>query len=232
MYGLSDAQHRASRRLIWYVRAQQSVTVIVLLPGMDGTGTLSAEFVTALQPEVEALVVSYPNDPALGYTELERIARSWLPATRPFLILGESFSGPIAVSIAATQPPGLVGVVLCGSFVRNPSPSLAWLHPLFNVVGGFVPSAVTNWFLLGRFSTDRLRSALARALAQVSAATLRTRLAAVRAVDVSAQLAKLRVPVLYLRATEDRIVPAPASALVLRLLPSASIIELEAPHSM
>jgi len=125
MYGLSDAQHRASRRLIWYVRAQQSVTVIVLLPGMDGTGTLSAEFVTALQPEVEALVVSYPNDPALGYTELERIARSWLPATRPFLILGESFSGPIAVSIAATQPPGLVGVVLCGSFVRNPSPSLA-----------------------------------------------------------------------------------------------------------
>ena len=100
------------------------------------------------------------------------------------------------------------------------------------LIRNFVPSAVTNWFLLGRFSTDRLRSALARALAQVSAATLRTRLAAVRAVDVSAQLAKLRVPVLYLRATEDRIVPAPASALVLRLLPSASIIELEAPHSM
>jgi len=71
---------------------------------------------------------------------------------------------------------------------------------------------------------------LAGALAQVSAAALRARLAAVANVDVSPELSKVRVPVLYLRASEDRLVPRSAGDAIKRVLPAAGIAELEGPH--
>lgn len=94
---------------------------IVILPGMHGTGELFAEFIAALPRAVESIVVSYPPDRPLNYAELEKLVRASLPVERPYVLLGESFSGPIAVSIAASKPAGLRGLMLVGSFVRNPT---------------------------------------------------------------------------------------------------------------
>jgi pimeloyl-[acyl-carrier protein] methyl ester esterase len=77
------------------------MTALVLLPGMDGTGALRSEFVTALAPAIQSIVVSYPAERALGYIELEAVVRSKLPSDRSYVLLGESFSGPIAIAIAA-----------------------------------------------------------------------------------------------------------------------------------
>ena len=96
---------------------------LVLLPGMDGTGQLFGRFLEALGPEVRAIVIAYPPAQNLDYSQLEAFVRSKLPSDQPFVILGESFSGPIAVSIAASPPDGLRGIVLCCSFVRNPRPA-------------------------------------------------------------------------------------------------------------
>ena len=74
---------------------------LVLLPGMDGTGQLFAPFLAALGPEFRTRVVSYPVDQPLGYAELELLARAAIPARGPYVILGESFSGPIASMISA-----------------------------------------------------------------------------------------------------------------------------------
>ncbi len=49
-------------------------------------------------------------------------------------------------------------------------------------------------------------------------------------VDVSAKLAAVKVPVLYLRASQDLVVPASASQLVVRLNPRTKVVELAAPH--
>ena len=87
---------------------------------MDGTGIELADFVAALAPELEAIVVTYPNDRPMDYAGHEVVARASLPIDRPFVLLGESYSGPIAISIAASAPPGLIGLVLCCSFARNP----------------------------------------------------------------------------------------------------------------
>ena len=106
------------------------VIAVVILPGMDGTGIELADFAAALEPELHALVVRYPNDRPMGYAEHEQIARASLPSHQPFVLLGESYSGPIAVSIAESAPPGLIGLVLCCTFVRNPRPALSWLRPL------------------------------------------------------------------------------------------------------
>src|ERR1019366_8900499 len=153
---------------------------LVLLPGMDGTGSLFSGLVSALGPGFEATVVKYPADQALGYKELESFARSSLPLDRPFIILGETFSGPIAISLSASMPPGLAGVILCCSFARNPLPVLRWLKSLLGLVPfDHLPKVFLGPFLFGRFASRKERSELGEAVSRVSNKTMRARIKAV-----------------------------------------------------
>lgn len=207
------------------------MTTLVLLPGLDGTGLLFADFIAALGPDIKTIVVRYPTDQPLAYPELEAIARAHLPVDEDFYLLGESFSGPIAISIAATRPARLRGLVLCCSFARSPRPSLSPLRPLLPLVPvAALPLALLSFFVLGRFASPTLRRGLAESLSQVSPAALRARAGAALSVDVSASLHGFALPLLYLRATEDRVVPASASRTLLALVPGTRIVELPAPH--
>lgn len=207
------------------------MAALVLLPGLDGTGQLFADFVAAFGSEIKTTVASYPSETPLGYAELEPIARSFLPHNQPFYLLAESFSGPIAISIAASSPPGLVGLILCCSFARNPLPLLALLRPAIRVAPvSVLPMALLSFFILGRFASPSLRGALARSLALVSPSVLRARACDALSVNVSALLPRIKVPVLYLRASEDRIVHRSSSALVASLAPNAKVAEFAAPH--
>lgn len=204
---------------------------IVLLPGMDGTGDLFAPFVEALGGEFNVQVVRYPTMGSLGYEELETIARSSLPSKGSFVVLGESFSGPIAVSIAASQPPGLVGLIMCSTFVRNPRPTFRALSSLVNLLPvTLMPITVLNYLLLGRYSTTTLRSALASAISQVSASALQARVKAVLSNDVSVKFKTLKIPVLYLLAKYDRVVPPNAVEHMVRTLPITQVVPVAAPH--
>lgn len=204
---------------------------IVLLPGMDGTGLLFESFVAALSPEFDTIVVRYPGDEPLGYPALETIARAAMPDDgRPFILLGESFSGPIAISLAASAPPGLKALILCCSFAGNPRPLLGKLRFVRGLPFWRAPVKLSSWLLMGRHANDDMRSAFGRAMSLVSARALRARVAAVLAVDVSAKLEGLRLPILYLRAMEDRVVPASAAESIKKCAANASIVDLAAPH--
>jgi len=207
------------------------MATLMLLPGLDGTGELFAPFVAALRSEFVVRVVRYPSTKPLSYESLESVAHAALPSDGPYVVLGESFSGPIAISLAAAASPQLKGLILCCSFARNPRPVFAPLRSLVNFLPvKLAPIALLSHLLLGRFSTTALRSALIRALAQVSTAALRARMRAILSVNASAQLRSVTVPVLYLRASQDRLVPARASAQIVALAPHARVVELEAPH--
>lgn len=198
---------------------------------MDGTGDLFDSFVAALGGEFNSVIVRYPLGEALGYDAIETIGRNAIPAHGPWVILGESFSGPIAVSLAATASSELKGLVLCATFVRNPLPLLSGLRGLAPALPPtFAPAWLVSYLMLGRVSTKALIAALGAAIAQVSRAAWQARLNAVLAVDVSSKLAAVRVPILYLRAQRDRLVPAAASELIARLAPHAAIASVDAPH--
>ncbi|MFZ2160962.1 MAG: hypothetical protein WAW02_01975 [Sideroxyarcus sp.] len=207
------------------------MTALVLLPGLDGTGLLFADFVASLGEDTEAIVVFYPADTALGYSELESVARSFLPHDQPYFLLAESFSGPIAISIAASSPPGLLGLILSCSFARNPQPLLGIFRQALGVVPvAALPMALLSYFVLGRFATPLLRGKLATSLSLVSPAVLRVRARAALSVDVSSSLSRIKVPVLYLRASEDRVVSLSSSELIVSLVPQTKVIEFPAPH--
>jgi pimeloyl-[acyl-carrier protein] methyl ester esterase len=207
------------------------MTAVVLLPGMDGTGALFAEFVTGLGNDCTPIIVSYPGKQALGYHALTEWARPHLPTDRPFVLPGESFSGPVAIALAASRPAGLAGLVLCCSITRNPLPllhplrGLTRLLPLKASLAGLIAP-----FLLGRFSTAHLRAAVRHALNDVAADTLRHRLREVLEVDFSERLKDVLVPVLYLQATEDRVVPSSAAVYLSKLAPTVRVESIEAPH--
>jgi pimeloyl-ACP methyl ester carboxylesterase len=207
------------------------MVAIVLLPGMDGTGLLFAEFSSALGDQLRPMIVPYPDDHPLDYAALSDHVRTFLPANEPFILLGESFSGPVAIALAAEKPPGLVGLVLCCSFAKNP-------HPLFGGfknLARFLPimkelTGVMAPLLFGRFNSPDLRSAVRHALECVSRDTLRERLKAVLGVDYSAKLKHVAAPILYLQASEDRIVPASAGKFIMKAAPSVQIVKMRGPH--
>lgn len=207
------------------------MTALVLLPGMDGTIALRRDFVTALGPRAECIVVGYPPDCTDGYAKLEATVRSKLPSDRPYVLIGESFSGPIAISIAATRPSGLIGLVLCCSFARNPRPILGAFRQLLPFLPfKFVPTTLLSSFVLGRFATAPLRTAFRTALFEIPSTTLRARIAAVMDTDVSPLLSSIHVPVLYLRGAHDRVVPRSCSDQIARSIRQPKIVEINAPH--
>jgi pimeloyl-[acyl-carrier protein] methyl ester esterase len=207
------------------------MVTLVLLPGMDGTGDLFERFVAALGSEFNVKVVSYPATEPLGYSELESIARAALPGEGPFVILGESFSGPIAISLAASCSSRLKGLVLCCSFVRNPRPAFSALKPFIGLLPWVLaPARVLSYRLFGRSTTSATRMALMHAHSRVSRSVLCSRVRSVLSIDVSAKLSVVSVPVLYLRASQDHVVPRRASKLVSELCPSAKVVQLEGPH--
>lgn len=206
---------------------------LILLPGMDGTGLLFDAFKRALGTTARIRVIGYPADEPLGYEALQLFVKSALPDNEPFFLLAESFSGPIAIEIAAMRNPQLQGLILCCTFARNPRPRLAWSEFLISFVPfKWVPNLAMSHFLLGRFATPVARQAIARAVALVRPAVMRTRARAVMAVDVSGHLPRIRVPILYLRAADDRLVPASACAYIQELSPTARVSVINGPHCL
>jgi pimeloyl-[acyl-carrier protein] methyl ester esterase len=197
---------------------------------MDGSGTLFSEFISALPPGVQPLVITYPPNKPMGYTDLEALTRERLPS-RPFILLGESFSGVIAVALAAGAPSTLRGVVLVGAFVRSPIPALRGFRSVLGCLPIWrIPIRIAATVLLGRSSSASARNRLAAAITAVAPATWRARLSAVLSVDAVEKLSRVRVPVLYLRGRSDRVVPRSAWYLIKSGLPSARIVELDGPH--
>ncbi|MFZ3200641.1 MAG: alpha/beta hydrolase [Candidatus Acidiferrales bacterium] len=204
---------------------------LVLLPGMDGTGVFLEDFAAVLQPDFKPVVVAYPDDPSLSYGDLEALARAALPQNEPYLVLGESFSGPIAISIAASNPPGLIGLILCVTFARNPHPLLPLVSAILKPLPARrVPRFIQQPNLFGRFNSPYLRAKLRQVRSQVSAETIKARTEAVACTDVSGKLRGVSVPALYLRAKHDRLISRASCDRIRKILPSVVIAEMEAPH--
>jgi sigma-B regulation protein RsbQ len=209
------------------------MTTLVLLPGMDGTGDLFEPFLAELTPRFNTIVIRYPASVALEYEDLIELVRDKLPADDEFVILGESFSGPVAVSLAAQAPPNLRGVILCASFIHSPVTWPALLKAFSHLLPfGAIPAGVLSIPLLGRFGSSGTRRLLADALSTVPTAVLRARIRSVLTVDVRDAAAAVKVPFLYLQASADLIVPKLACMSIRELVPALQVIELSGPHML
>ena len=199
---------------------------------MDGTGLLFEPLLEALPGWLQPKVLAYPASEPLGYAELLPLVRDACPPAAEFVVLAESFSGPLALMLAACEPSGLRGIILCASFIRCPlSAPLRWIAGAARPIWfRLTPTWPARWALLGRHGTDRLNRLFATAAATVSPEVMAARAKAIATVDASAELRKSRVPMLYLAGGQDRVV-GPSCLSPIRLMkPDIEVVELSGPH--
>jgi len=204
---------------------------LVILPGLDGTGARITPFLREMERTVPVRVLKYPPDQPMGYVELESLVRQGLPQGEPYVLLAESFSGPIAIRVAADPPPDLAGLILCGTFARNPFPWLRAVRALaVRVPFKSLPRWVRAPLLWGSGDPRRAPPGAERASAGVARAVIRRRLHEVLTLDVTTHLAAIVLPTLILQATRDRIVPRAATRLLVQRTPRALVADIEGPH--
>lgn len=205
---------------------------LVLLPGLDGSGVLFRPLLRHLDDSIRPKVVDYPPDRPLGYEQLLPLVLAKLPSDERFVLLGESFSGPLALMVASKLPPNLAGVILCASFVRNP----VWLRP--NWLAHLACPAAFRFFpAFRRFrarlairSNGELPSLFAESLSQVSPEVLACRVRAALAVDVRDALRLCTAPVLYLHGRRDLLVPPQNAREIVSICPSARVVRIPSSH--
>ena len=206
---------------------------ILLLPGMDGSGELLREFVGALSVGVETTVVHYPGDHVLTYAELEVLVKAAMPVGEEFVLLAESYSTPLAIRVAAKQPEGLRALVLCSGFAS--SPVRGWLRDVammlpLRTLRLVFPDTMVRWLLVGWDAPQGLVSAVASQIDWVEPHVLAARVREVLVCDVHAELARVKVPIQYLRGAEDRLVAVECLEEILMIQPGTAVTVLDGPH--
>ena len=206
---------------------------LVLLPGLDGTGSLYQPLVQTLPADFSGVVVAYPKDKQLTYTELAELVKRQLPAdNEDYVLVAESFSGPVAIQIAAERTANLRALVLSATFISNPSivprgVSVLLTAPIFQPQP---PQFFVERFLLGATPPIELVELFQRARASVPAEVLAFRMRCVLNVDVRKEFAWCRLPILYLFGKQDRLVKRRSVEQMLRVQPHMCVAEVDGPH--
>lgn len=207
------------------------MTTLLLLPGLDGTGMIFEPLLTYLPEEIEAQVVRYPGDRPMSFQDHVAFARKQLPEDKPFVLLAESFSGPVGLQLLAEPPSNLIGVIFVATFARYPRPFLP-------DAGRFLPQDL----LLKLFSTTLFSRFFCLSGASGEAIKLfRTALSSVKLNVFSRRLQILDElppppdttfsgPCLYLQASNDRLVPSRAVGPLQNHLPQLQVEQIAGPH--
>jgi pimeloyl-[acyl-carrier protein] methyl ester esterase len=180
---------------------------LIMLPGMDGTGMLFEPLRESLGSEWDVEVINYPSNGPQDYETLKRHAQSRLPQNEDYVLLGESFSGPIAYSIGLGAPRGLKAIVLVATFLEPPRPTLLRLvKALFRMVGGLrPPNNLVRRLLLGHDSKQSLVERFKDVLQMVPKSTIVGRFESVA--TLHPPKAAVKVPLAYIQALQDKLVP-------------------------
>lgn len=208
---------------------------LVLLPGLDGTGNLFEPLLTVLPSYLEPCIISYPTESVLGYKDLQFYIMGKLPRTKRFVLLAESFSGPIALNIAATKQQNLLALILVATFVQNP---FGILPCGFNsIVSSLLfrlpfPRQFVRKFLMGNNTPDEFIQTFFDALKLVNPKVLANRLHSALNVDARQALLNCSVPILYLFATQDKLVTKRSLRIILKLNPNVKNVSINAPHML
>lgn len=201
---------------------------VLLLPGMDGTGEFLASFAATAPAGLQPMVV--PLGVGADYAEIEAAVRKLLPSEGRFLMVAESFSGPVAVRIAASEPDRVALLVLSNTFVSAPRSRLYGLFPWSLIFRLPPPQFAIRLLLLGRFSTKAKLQAVRRVASRISPEVMARRVRAALRVNDLPLLKLVSVPLLYLRGTEDRLVLDRSADEIIRGVPGAVRKDFTAPH--
>jgi len=166
---------------------------LVLLPGMHGTGELFSDFMRMMSEPKQIEAPYYPTDASPSYDQLQAMVEFFFPTSEDFVLLAESYSTPLAIQYAATNPPNLKGLILCAGFAT--SPIRGWRKSIASLIAPLafrlpLPKIAVSRFLVGPDAPESLHTAVHAAIRSVKPKVLAARLYQVLAVDAQPALVK------------------------------------------
>jgi len=204
---------------------------ILALPGLDGTGELSRPFITSVPDGFTARALEYPRDKRLTVNELADYVSLRLPAEK-CILLAESFSGAVAIRVAATRPSALAALVLVATAAKWSRMALfRWLRltPIFALRP---PASLLRRLVLGPHASSAQVDLAQRAIASVSPSVLSARFREIARTDMRRQLRDLEMPILYLQATHDKLARRAERRSVTDTVPSTRCDTIAGPHCL
>ena len=205
---------------------------LVLLPGLEGTGDLFEPLISNLADWINPIVISYPRDKHYSHQALKTRALKVLPTDTDYVILGESYAGPLAVLVAATKPAGLKGVILCASFVKKPFRLIPSWFSLLSVgpIYSLWPATIRLRGVFGSGKHKQVVTMALKAIRSVRPGVIAERVKAILTVNVEKELMQTDVPMLYLVGTKDYLIRRHNVAGIKKIKNDLMVAEINTQH--
>ena len=202
---------------------------LVLLPGLDGTGDLFAALLIELS-EFECWVITLPATGAQDYPSIVEQVKEKLPKD-DFVLVAESFSGPIGAVLASEGLPQMKGVIFVASFLSPPKKLLvgfARYLPLKMLSKMPLAGYLHKLLFLGPDASHQLVDLFQQTILSLSPQIIKARLKSIQSLSVSSE--NLDLPAAYIQALSDRLVPAGKIVEFKSRFENLTIQPIEGPH--
>lgn len=201
----------------------------VFLPGLDGTGDLFSEYLREKIGE-EGCFFPLPLSGSQSYDDIASIIIEKLPQG-DLVLIGESFSGPLASTILRRIESRIKGIVFVASFLSTPSPwliRLAKYLPLKFFLNMSLVQFVAERALFDRNANPVLFATFLSAVEKVPEAIIKKRLNTIQSFEMGE--VSYNIPVLYLQAKRDDLVAAEKADEFSRFFKQLEIEEIDSTH--
>jgi len=203
---------------------------LVLLPGLNGTTGLFNPLIECIQDEFNVLPIAYPKQDKKTYQELASYVMARLAEINgKYIILGESFSGPLSLFLSDRKPDRLLGLVLVSTFIRSPNFRLGRFLPW--TLGFSLTKPIYGVrFAISNKEDQSLISAISTEIQSVSPRVLSHRIEQIFSVNATESLLNCELPIVYFRGTKDYVVPKRNLREILSIKPDVQVVEFNARH--
>jgi pimeloyl-ACP methyl ester carboxylesterase len=203
---------------------------VVLLPGLDGTGILFKPLTDILSKDIDIKVISYPTVYKVSYRGLVEFVMKQLP-NEDFILVAESFSGPIAYEIALRKPKTIKSVIFTASFLENPRRHVLQLTrflPMKLIFALPMPDFVVKHFFLGSSADEQLINLFRQSVRKVSPSVLSYRLKAIGKLSVIQKACDVNA--IYIQASNDKLVPDSSVEIFKKMCKNLNIFRVQGTH--
>ncbi len=201
--------------------------ILVLLPGLDGTGLLFKPFLACLPLKIKTKVIAYPAEEALDYEALVNYVRPRLP-NEDFTLLAESFSGPVAFLLAQEKPKHLKSIIFAASFLSAPRPRLQKVVQKIPLFSFPIPKLVIQHALIGKEVEQSMIDLFKQAVEKVPAKILNYRLRQITKLELTGRVEEVKCS--YIQAVNDKLVLENSLDLFKERIEHLNVVSIKGPH--
>ncbi len=202
---------------------------IVLLPGLDGTGNLFRSILRFL-PTEDVIVIALPEVGEQTFEALTEYCQTKVPK-EPYILVAESFSGPIGIELAAKDTGLMMRLILVATFASPPKPFVSRLCSMLPIKGLMrlpFSSLASRLLFLGFNTPIEIIDNFLSSVASVPSEVIAQRLQVVSSFECG--VASIKVPVIYIQPTNDILVPRKCFSAIEKIAGNIELKRVRGPH--